>query len=341
MNTCFRALALFFAVLLTACGGGGGGGGTAGQGPAPSGPQAVVITEANAKPLAANALDAAQNTNATGSGSALPVAVQVNPSTGGSSSVQLIAQSVRLAANSFSAAALPTGVTVSQTVACTFGGTETISGHVASSAGLTQGDLLSVNFNNCSEESGTSLNGQISMTIVSGSATTVPFHVVISTTTTNLSVTDNGVTVVVNGSVTLDLSATTTSETIVATGASLSSRETVSGVTHTTTLRNFTQTQTISGSLFTGSLSATVETDSSRLGGTTVSYTITTPTPIVWSETTGTPTAGVIKVVGANNAGLLFTINGDGTVTIQLDANGDGVYEKTITSTTTELASLR
>jgi hypothetical protein len=93
--------------------------------------------------------------------------------------------------------------------------------------------------------------------------------------------------------------------------------------------------------LLTGSLTATVETDSSRLGGTTLSYTITTPTPVTWSETTGIPTAGVIKVVGANNAGLLVTINGDGTVTIQLDANGDGVYEKSITSTTTELASLR
>jgi hypothetical protein len=120
----------------------------------------------------------------------------------------------------------------------------------------------------------------------------------------------------------------------------MSSRETINGVTHTTTLNNFTQVLTISGSTYTGTVSATVQTDSSKLGTGTVSYAIGTPTPVVWNPATRTATAGVIKVVGANNSQLLITINADGTVTIQLDANGDGSYEKTITSTVAELAGL-
>jgi hypothetical protein len=120
----------------------------------------------------------------------------------------------------------------------------------------------------------------------------------------------------------------------------MSSRETINGATHTTTVRNFSQTLLINGNTDTATVSGTVETDSSKLSTGTVSYTISTPTPVTWDATTHNATAGVIKVVGANNSQVLVTINGDSSVTIQLDANGDGVYEKTITSTTAELAGL-
>lgn len=334
----FRALALVSTLMLAACGGGGGGGsGT--PAPAPAGPQAVVITETNAKPVAASALDATQNTSATGGG-ALPVGVQVDTSAAAPTVLQLIAQSVRLAASSNALAALPAAVAINQTVSCTYSGTVTLSGQVASSSGLSTGDTLTLSMSNCSETPGTSLSGQLSMTVQSGSLTSVPFHVVILTTATNLTAVTGGTTLVANGAVTLDWTGSSTSETLVASGATMSTRETVSGVSHTTTMRSFTQTQTITGTTLTGSLTATVETDSTRLGGTTVSYTITTPTPVVWNATTRTATAGVVKVVGANNSQLLLTVNANSSVTIQVDANGDGVYEKTITSTTAELAGL-
>lgn len=336
MTSNFRALALVSTLMLAACGGGGSGGaGT--PAPAPAGPQAVVITETNAKPVAASALDSAQSTSATGGG-ALPVGVQVDASAVPPTVLQLITQSARLAASSY--AALPTAVAINQTANCTYAGTVTVSGRVASSSGLSTGDVLTLSMSNCSETPGTSLSGQLSMTVQSGSLTTVPFHIVVLTTATNLTAVTRTTTVVANGAVTLDWTGTATSETLVASGATMTSRQTVAGVSHTTTIRNFTQTQTITGTTLTGSLAATVETDSARLGGTAVSYTVTTPTPVVWNGTTRTATAGVVQVVGANNSRLLLTVNADSTVTIQIDANGDGVYEKTITSTTAELAGL-
>lgn len=337
MTSNFRALALVSTLMLAACGGGGGGGSGA-PAPAPAGPQAVAITETNAKPVAASALDATQNTSATGGG-ALPVGVQVDASA--PTVLQLITQSVRSAAGSYAVAALPAAVAINQTVSCTYSGTVTISGNVASSSGLSAGDTLTLAMNNCSDSPGTSLSGQLSMTVQSGSLTSVPFHIVIRTTATNLTVVAGGTTVVANGSVTLDWTGSATSETLVASGDAMTSRQTVSGVSHTTTMRNFKQTQTITGTTLTGSLTATIETDSARLGGTTVSYTITTPTPLVWNEATGTATAGVIKVVGASNSQLVLTVNADSSVTIQVDANGDGTFEKTITSTTAELAGLK
>jgi hypothetical protein len=164
----------------------------------------------------------------------------------------------------------------------------------------------------------------------------------VSTTVSNMSVTTAGVTAVANGDVRLDWNATSsTSQILSASGTTMSSRETIGGATHTTTLHNFNQVLTISGSTYTGTLAAMVETDSSKLGTAgTVSYTISTPTPVVWDAATRAATAGVIKVVGANNSQLLITIHSDGTVTIQIDANGDGVFETTITSTVAELAGL-
>lgn len=329
-----RALALTCTFVLAACGGGGSGG----PSPAPSAPQAVVITETNAKPVTASALDTTQNSSTASTVGGLPIAVQVDASSA-PSSAQLIAQVVRLGVNSYAAAGLPAGVVINRSAACSFGGTVSISGRVANSNGLSAGDTLAVSMSGCSEAAGTTMSGQLSMTVVSGSLSSIPFHIVLSATATNLSVTSGGLTVVTNGGMTLDWSGTSTSETFVSSGTALTSTRTSSSASRTTTLRNFTQTQTIAGSTVTGSLSATVETTSSRLGG-AVSYAITTPTPVVWNATTHITTAGVIKVVGANNSQVLVTFNADGSVTVQLDANGDGVYEKTITSTTAELAGL-
>jgi hypothetical protein len=348
MTTSFRActfatLALTF--VLTACGGGGGGGGT----PGGSAPQSVTITETNAKPVSANALEAAQTTSAT-SGATGPIGVQVDAgANAGVSTLQAMAEVARLAAaKSLGGSSLPTGVVINPTTeSCDFGGTTTVSGNIASSSGLAAGDSLSVSMSNCGVSIGGTMavmNGAMTLNVVSGSLplfSTGSFHIVLAVTTTNLSLATGGVTVVSTGDTRLDwTAASATSQTLVASGASMSSRTTTSGVTHTTTLRNYTQSVTISGSTYTGTLAATVETDSSHIGAGTVTYTVSTPTPVVWNVATRVASSGVVKVVGANNAALLVTIAAGGAVTIQIDANGDGTYEKTITSTVAELAGL-
>lgn len=51
-------------------------------------------------------------------------------------------------------------------------------------------------------------------------------------------------------------------------------------------------------------------------------------------------TAGVIKVVGAGGSQLVMTVGSNNTVTIQIDANGDGTFDKTVSSTMSELEAL-
>jgi hypothetical protein len=334
---------LALALVLSACGGGGGGGGGGTAGVTPQPTQALSINETNAKPVSANALDAAQNTSAT-KGAASPLGVQVDTAGGGTPTLQAIAEAARLASGAFSASTLPRGVVVSETDSCTLGGTLAISGNVASSAGLSTGDSFTLTMTNCALSVGTStavMSGSLTMTVAGGSLTGIPFHVVLAVTATNLSVTTGGVSVVSNGDTRLDWTANSaTSQTLIASGTSMSSRETINGGTHTTTMRNFSQTLVINGNTNTSTVSGTVETDSSKLGTGTVSYTISTPTPVTWDSATHLATAGAIKIVGANNTQLLVTVNADSSVSIQLDANGDGVYEKTVTSTTAELAGL-
>lgn len=345
MKSMFRAIALAAATLvLASCGGGGNSTPTS---PAPpSSAPLVAITPTNAKPVSASALDSAESTSATRGASGLPIGVQVDAPDAGAPLLQVIAEAARLAASSFSAGQLPTGLGIKQTVPCTLGGSLDISGNVASASTVSIGDTLSITANACTVAVGTGksvLSGSMTMTFQTAtSSLTPPFHIVVSTTVTNMSVTTAGVTTVANGDVHLDWNATSaTTQTLSASGTAISSRETVNGAVHTTTMRNFTQVLTISGSTYSGTLAATVETDSTKLGTTgTVSYTISTPTPVVWNAATRTATGGVIKVLGANNSQLLITIHADGTVTIQIDANGDGTFEATVNTTVAELAGL-
>jgi hypothetical protein len=337
-----RALAIAFSALLASCGGGGGGG-TATT-PASTGPQAVVITETNAKPVAANAMDSVRDTSAT-QGATAPVGVQVDASAASPGTLEAIAALARLAGSSAAAAKLPAGVLVSQTTSCPLGGTISISGSVASSAGLSAGDSISISSANCQlSEGGVTMvmNGQMTMKVASGSLAALPFHVVLDIAVSNLSVQSGGDTAVSTGDLHLDWTASTaTSQTLVASGTAMTSRQTVSGVTRNTTLRNYTQTLTISGTTTSGALAATVETDSTRVGPSGGTFTVSTPTPLVWDEQTKVISSGVVKVVGANGSQLTVTFTGGGNATIQLDANGDGTFEKSITTTLTELNGLR
>ena len=125
-----RSLALAGVFVLASCGGGGGSAGGGSGGIGGGGPQSVAITENNAKPVAANAMDATQNTSAT-SGATLPVGVQVDAGPA-ATNLQLMAEAARRAAASFTAGGLPAGVSISETDACSGGGTVTINANVSS-----------------------------------------------------------------------------------------------------------------------------------------------------------------------------------------------------------------
>jgi hypothetical protein len=127
---------------------------------------------------------------------------------------------------------------------------------------------------------------------------------------------------------------------VTATGAAITSRITTAAGAFTTTTRNYTQRVSVNGATISGSLSANVETDSTRIGSAGGSYTITTPTAVVWNATTGAETPGAVKVVGAANSQYLATIGSNGAVALQVDANGDGAFEANSSSSIAELKTL-
>jgi hypothetical protein len=342
MNSIIRGLGLIASGLLVACGGGGGGG-TA----APSTPQAVVITQGNAKPVAANALNSVQNTSATQSGAGVVTGVQVDAVNAPvQSNLIVISQAARMSVEMASAhaATLPVGIVINDTFACALGGSLTVSGSIASTNGLSAGDSLNVTYNACrmnSDGTDATLSGGLAINIVSGSLMSIPAQVVLATTANNLSVQSGGSTVVTSGDARMDIAvASSTSVAVTATGAAITSRITTTAGAFTTTFRNYTQRVSVNGITISGSLSASVETDSTRVGSAGGSYTITTPTAVVWNASTGAVTAGVVKVVGAANSQLVATIGSNGAVALQVDANGDGTFEATSSSSIAELRTL-
>ncbi|NPC58824.1 hypothetical protein [Caenimonas soli] len=340
-----RAFALVSSLLLAACGGGGGGGSSGTGGSTTAAPQAVLITETNAKPVAADALEAVQGASAM-QGTNLLTGVEVQSESAAPAGIRAVAGIARVASASLAGrTALASGVAISESAACPSGGGISITGNVSGGASLVPGDTITIAANNCKlavDGVLTTMNGSLSMTVVSGSMpASGPFHVVVQYVLADLSVQAAGTTVVVAGTAQLDwTSSSITSETMIASGTSMTVRETTGTTTHTSAMKNYSQSVAVNGSTVTSSLSATIETSSTRLGASGGSYTITTPTPLVWNSSTNVLSAGVVKVVGANSSQLVMTVTGSNAVTIQVDANGDGTFEKTVFSTATELRSL-
>lgn len=334
-------LALVLGMFVTACGGGGGSGGS----PAPVAPPAVAITESNAKQVAASAIEAVQNTSAVQGGAdlVLGVDVQANGARAPSTFVAM-AELARFAAAAAPAAALSVGVTISATESCELGGTISVNGNVASDAGLAAGDNITIQASHCAmlvDGVLATMNGAMSMSVVSGSATAIPFHVVLAVTASNLSVASAASTVVASGDVRLDMTAfSLSSESIVAAGTAMTSRITIGAASRTATMRNYSHHITANGTAVTSTLTASVETSSTALGANGGSYAVTTPVAMAWDALTLTVSAGAIKVVGAAGSQLLITVVGSNNVAIQVDANGDSVYEKNVASTIAELRAL-
>jgi hypothetical protein len=329
------ALAAATAAFLASCGGGGGGGG----GSVPSietGPQPVTITVANAKPVAADALDSVRNTSSTNGPAGLPMAA----------STPAMLTAAQLATAAPRTGSMPMGVMATHTLACPLGGTMTLSGNFATTTGTSPGDNFTIATASCAVDEGgvmAVMNGQMSITIVSGSMDTMPFHAVLQVTVSNLSVASAGTTTVTSGDMRLDWNAMTTmSQTMTSSGASLNLRETFGSTTRSSTMTNYTQAVSLNGNTVSSTLAATIQTNNAHFAGVgSVTYVVSTPAPVVWDAATDVVASGSVKVVGAANSQLTLNLAGAGNASIALDANGDGMAELTTPTTVAELESLR
>lgn len=330
-------------LLLSACGGGGGGGG----GGSSTTVTGLVITSANSKAVAADALDNSTDNTTAQAGTSLVTGVQVDD--GSSPGPRKLASVGRALLGMLPArSAVATGVAIDQSGACAISGSIRLTGNMADATGntLNAGDQITLTASSCRavvDGQDTTVNGTLAIAVNSGSfngsAVTYPTRIVMTFTTTNFSVVAGGETTVSNGDLRIDLNMlSATSEDIVLSGTSLSGSHTSSSGTRSSTLKNYNVSIQVRGTTLTETIAATVESSNSRLGSGVVSYTISTVTPLEYSEA-GDVSSGVLKVTGSNSA-LLLTVTSTNNFKVETDANGDGTYESSTTSTRTELESL-
>lgn len=324
-----HSICIIPAMLLAACGGGGGGGGDEG-----SQASAVVITEANAQAVSADALDASTNLGAAGDpGVVLGVQVQ---GAAASNPTRLAAVARRLAAMA-PTTALATGVAVNETLACDSGSIN-VSGDVSGGTALVAGDRLTFNASSCVIED-MRLNGSMTINVTRGpydpDSMVYPKRVSMTISARNFSLLQGGVTTSSTGAMELALDETnaTTSTSVV----------TITAMTNkvgnrSTTLKDYTQTATVSGDVVSVEASGTVESENSRLGSGVKRYTIRTIAPL--TTTAGAFTSGTLEAAGGSATKLRLVVSASDTFTLQMDLDGNGSFEKSDTATRAELEDL-
>jgi hypothetical protein len=305
----------------------------------------LTVTSANAKPVAADGLDASANTGAAQVGTSLVTGVQVDTGAGSTVAVPGLSQiALQLAAKALHRPGVATGVAVNETAACTSGGTITITGNVSGSNAVVAGDNLTITANACSEVVGNAttpsvLNGTMSIVINAGSfsdTAAFPQHIAMAINA-NLTVQTLDVSDLTVGDMRIDLTQTSATERSVSlSGASLSNAYTRSGATRSVALKNYSFTQTTTGTQARTNVTASVVTSNPRIGSNVV-YTVSTPTPIVTDLSV--VLQGSLMVQGAKSS-LLLTVTTPDNFTLQVDTNGDGTYESTTTTTHAELQGL-
>ena len=298
---------------VSACGGGGGGdnsssnGGSGGGGTASPAPS-VAITTSNSDQVASTA-GSGDSVAKSASGGYAPLTV--NQSTQNALTVRSLATSIFHLGSSQNLQALAT------TPICgNADGSATVTGGLT---GATSGSII---FNNCML-SGTSvvLDGTVTKTLKSGDTDTDTFDVTV--TFTNFKVTLGTVT------------------TLNATMHVVSNSD---GTTLTVDV-DFPNFYLTHGSDYVGLYDFTMHSDeiiATQAYTMTFSYTfdsdlingavkVATETPLQGYSYNNYPDTGSVVFTGANNAQIRVTANGDGTVTVAVDGNGDGVYDSSQT----------
>lgn len=228
-----------------------------------------------------------------------------------------------------------TGVVHSQSVACSSGGSLTVSANDADNNGAASaGDSVTISSNNCAETFGT-ISGSLGFAIhsVSGTFSSTNYSAAMTMTFGNFSVTSPQFSAQVNGDMSFSITANgvnTSSATI--SSSSLAVSGTYAGVTRTRSLANYSATFARTPSptyTYTTSYAVSGLLTSSSLSSQAIAF--STPTPIVTRYTDHYPSSGVLLITGASNSKVRLTALSNTQVSEELDANGDGTYESNTT----------
>lgn len=284
---------------LSACAGGGGESSSTSSAPAPS----VALTDVNAEVVTAAAFEqflGDTTLNAAPVPLSAATTTRTNPTL-----IELAKKAANLltqTSSKFAAAATdPCAISGSTTTSYGIGGTS-----------------ATITYTACEDDPGVIINGSMSVSNISASGSALSFA-----TSFNLTFSVSGQPdLVLSGGYTFALDLTTLATSI--TGTSYSGTDGA----ETFELFNFTFVATLS------STSADYTLSSSRINGV---VTIKTLVPFTYNAGVY-PNAGQMQITGVNNSRILVTVLGDETlvgnqVQIEVDADGDSVFETTIMTT--------
>jgi len=323
-------------VLLGACGGGGGGGdGASNVGISASDP--VAITPDNATEVASATFEATDGLtgNSEGAVGFLPASVgqasaaQINV-------IKTIIQQAKRAPVFLSGDGTGVAPAATRPIAedCENAPNGSISGTFNDNDNdltLSTGDSVSMTANNC-DFGGVVMNGTISMSnvVVSGDESSPPYSMQFRMQATNFSVSVSGETVVMSGDGTIGESSIdgfNFSSSVSGNGI----RITAAGETLTLTDYDILETENEATGEYAISINATIS--SSSVGG---SVTVTTDVALSGIGS-GDPSAGQVTCVGANSSSLTLTVVDSLNVEIEVDTDGIGGPDETLSLAWTAL----
>ena len=308
-STPYRQVAALLFAFLWGCGGGGGGGGPAGLTPPPSTP--VAVTANNATRVSATALKPA-----VGGGGALTTVTGLETTAAPQTRAVTLAL-LAVARDSKTQLSASQGVVgaTAQTTPCAVSGSVTADISADGSSGT-------ITFNACSDIAGETLSGSASATGVSfdGSRFRGNFRIDVTFTVTGFAP------LRMVGDFSIDETCNTSNDcTSSFTGTSLGAQQ----GNETWFITNFAINEALVYSTQNLTVTFNYTVSSTALNGSVV---VTTSTPVQMQTSARHPYAGVVVATGTNSSKARLTVIGSdptapGQVQIEVDADGNGVYE--------------
>lgn len=334
LPSCLSVLTM--SLLLSACGGGGGGSnGSVDPSPAAA---PLAITSSNYQTVAAQAVGSGSFLMDAGAGSVLGADAQTLPQP------LLIArdEALRLATRfAQGQGAVLVGALTTVVQPCSLGGSIEVTVNDANNnQNLDSGDSMSLKAQACRESTGT-LDGSMDYAVkaISGTFGSSQYSATLGVKLNNLRVSTAAGTQSGQGEFQMTIGVTGVSTaTVSMTIPSFVTSGTAGGTSFQSTLRDFSMNVSTSplGFGYRSTLTFGGKMSSTALESRDI--TVSTPVALLQDSTKAYPGSGQILVQGANGSQVRITAQSDGKALVELDANGDNVFE---TSTLKSWADLR
>ncbi len=325
-------------LMLAACGGGGGGGsgGMVIEPPASNGP--LTITSNNYQNVAVQAVSSGSYLMDAGAGNVLGADAQTLPQP-----LQLArGEALRLAARfAQSGGAVVLGATTTVVQSCNQGGSIEVTVNDANSnQNLDAGDSMSLKAQSC-RESGVTMDGSMEYAVkaATGNYGSSQFSATLGVKLNGLRVTSPAGSQTGQGEFQMTVAVTSTnSASVTMSIPSFVTSSTMAGTTVQSTLTgyNLSVSTVPSGFGYRSTLTFSGKLSSTALEAKEI--TVSTPVALVQESSRAYPGSGQVLVKGGNGSQVRITAQSDGKALVELDANGDNVFE---TSTVKNWADLR